>query len=156
VTGNASIGAIVDLGRGAVGLVLDAVVMPRGCRRRPFETLTAVEEALWGVVSRASQEQQLALLNAHPDLAGRAALAGDVTAESSEEQRRAGLSRCTPPPTPAHLAQPPAPAALPCLAPPCPALAGHVDGISPNSALLGHCGLHTAASRRPRWRALRG
>eukprot|EP01047_Picozoa_sp_COSAG01_P086747 COSAG01_NODE_19648_length_998_cov_1.344828_1_plen_64_part_10 len=64
-----------------MGPVLAVVVMPRGCQRRPFETLTAVEEALWGVVSRASQEQQLALLNAHPDLAGRAALAGDVTAE---------------------------------------------------------------------------
>lgn len=62
----------------------------------PFENLTAVEEALWAAVDGASQEQQLALLNAHPDLAGRAALAGEVTADSSEEQRRAGLDSLTP------------------------------------------------------------
>ncbi len=61
----------------------------------PFETLTAIEEAMWAAVSSASDDEQLALLNAHPDLAGRAALAGEVTAESSEEQRRAGLNSLT-------------------------------------------------------------
>ena len=62
----------------------------------PFETLSAMEEAMWGAVESATEEEQLALLNAHPDLAGRAALAGEVTADSSEEQRRAGLDSLTP------------------------------------------------------------
>lgn len=61
----------------------------------PFDTLTAVEEAMWAAVTSSSEEEQLALLNSHPDLAGRAALAGEVTAESSEEQRRAGLDSLT-------------------------------------------------------------
>ena len=71
-------------------------VAERGHAAGPFETLTAIEEALWDVVTSAPEEEQLALLNAHPDLAGRAALAGEVTAESSEEQRRAGLGSLTP------------------------------------------------------------
>ena len=48
------------------------------------------------VVNDAGSEAQLALLRAHPDLAGKAALAGDITAESTEEQKRAGLSSLTP------------------------------------------------------------
>lgn len=51
---------------------------------------------MWGAVESATEEEQLVLLNAHPDLAGRAALAGELTADSSEEQRRAGLDSLTP------------------------------------------------------------
>ena len=40
-------------------------------------------------------EQKLALIRAHPDLAGRAAIAGELTKESSEEQRSASLDQCT-------------------------------------------------------------
>ena len=47
-------------------------------------------------VDNASVEQQLALIRAHPDLAGRAQIAGELTAESTEEQASAGLDRCTP------------------------------------------------------------
>ncbi len=46
-------------------------------------------------VDNASTEQQLALIRAHPDLAGKAQLAGELTAESTAEQSRAGLDRCT-------------------------------------------------------------
>ena len=46
-------------------------------------------------VDNASTEQQLALIRAHPDLAGKAQLAGELTAESTEEQSSAGLDRCT-------------------------------------------------------------
>ncbi len=42
-------------------------------------------------MARASQERQLALIRAHPDLVGRAALAGTLTRESTTEQRAAGL-----------------------------------------------------------------
>jgi 2-oxo-4-hydroxy-4-carboxy-5-ureidoimidazoline decarboxylase len=44
----------------------------------------------------ATRERQLALIRAHPDLAGRAAIAGELTAASSAEQASAGLDRCTP------------------------------------------------------------
>ena len=47
-------------------------------------------------VDNASRERQLALIRAHPDLAGRAAVAGELTAESTEEQSSAGLDQCTP------------------------------------------------------------
>ena len=47
-------------------------------------------------VDNASRELQLELIRAHPDLAGRAQIAGELTAESSEEQASAGLDQCTP------------------------------------------------------------
>ncbi|KAJ1627889.1 hypothetical protein T492DRAFT_595290 [Pavlovales sp. CCMP2436] len=62
----------------------------------PFDSLTAIDEALWSVVSSAAEAEQLGLLRAHPDLAGKAAIAGGLTAESTEEQQRAGLSQLTP------------------------------------------------------------
>lgn len=46
-------------------------------------------------VDNASRETQLALIRAHPDLAGRAAVAGELTAASSVEQSSAGLDQCT-------------------------------------------------------------
>ena len=41
-------------------------------------------------------DRQVALIQAHPDLAGKAAIAGELTAESAREQSSAGLSRLTP------------------------------------------------------------
>ena len=58
---------------------------------RPWRTREALHSALLEVVARASQERQLALIQAHPDLVGRAALAGSLTRESTTEQRTAGL-----------------------------------------------------------------
>lgn len=46
-------------------------------------------------VDNASTEQQLALICAHPDLAGRAQVAGELTAESTLEQASAGLDQCS-------------------------------------------------------------
>jgi len=46
-------------------------------------------------VDNASTEQQLALIRAHPDLAGRAQLAAELTAESTLEQASAGLDQCS-------------------------------------------------------------
>lgn len=61
----------------------------------PFESITGVDEALWQLVCEASKGEKLWLLNAYPDLAGKAAVAGVLSAESFEEQRRAGLSHLT-------------------------------------------------------------
>ena len=48
------------------------------------------------VLRSATHERQLGVLNAHPDLAGRLALAGQLTADSTAEQASAGLDKCTP------------------------------------------------------------
>lgn len=61
--------------------------------RRPFASTTALCEAMCDVVATSGAEAQLGLIRAHPDLAGKAALAGDVTAASSAEQAGAGLDR---------------------------------------------------------------
>lgn len=46
-------------------------------------------------VDNASTEAQLALIRAHPDLAGKAQIAGDLTADSTDEQASAGLDQCS-------------------------------------------------------------
>ena len=46
-------------------------------------------------VDNASAERQLALIRAHPDLAGKAQLAGELTQDSTTEQSKAGLDQCS-------------------------------------------------------------
>ncbi|PRY66766.1 OHCU decarboxylase [Vreelandella songnenensis] len=48
------------------------------------------------VLQQAAAEQQIAVIQAHPDLAGKAALAGELTRDSTREQAGAGLDQCTP------------------------------------------------------------
>ena len=60
---------------------------------RPFPTLAALYDRLSSALLRAGAEQQLAVITAHPDLAGKAARAGTLTAESTAEQASAGLDR---------------------------------------------------------------
>jgi len=59
--------------------------------RRPFADLDALHAAMLAVVREAPQERRLAFLCGHPELAGREAQAGTMTAESVGEQRSAGL-----------------------------------------------------------------
>jgi len=47
-------------------------------------------------VDNAATERQLKLIRAHPDLAGKAQLAGELTADSTAEQSSAGLDQCSP------------------------------------------------------------
>jgi len=62
----------------------------------PFAGFDDVHAAFAGAIRGASVERQLALIRAHPDLAGKAAVAGAVTAESRSEQAGAGLDRLSP------------------------------------------------------------
>ena len=62
---------------------------------RPFANAKALLAALSQVLAQAEREQQLALIRAHPDLAGRAALRGELTAASTSEQAGAGLDQCS-------------------------------------------------------------
>jgi OHCU decarboxylase len=60
------------------------------------ETPEGLAAAMARAVDAAPREAKLALLRAHPDLAGKLALAGGLTAESTREQAGAGLDACTP------------------------------------------------------------
>ena len=60
-----------------------------------LEDVERLAELMADVVDNADTEQQLALIRAHPDLAGKAQVAGELTADSSEEQASAGLDRCS-------------------------------------------------------------
>lgn len=59
-----------------------------------LESVEALAEAMAAVVEAAPREAQLALLRAHPELAGRAAV--DMAPDSAREQSGAGLDRCSP------------------------------------------------------------
>lgn len=60
--------------------------------QRPFESTEALHAAMNGAVAASPLERQLALIRAHPDLAGRLAKLGQLTAESTREQASAGLA----------------------------------------------------------------
>ena len=67
----------------------------RAAPLRPFATVAALKFALQSVVASAQVNEQLSLIRAHPELAGKAALAGLLTAESSHEQAKSGLNLCS-------------------------------------------------------------
>jgi 2-oxo-4-hydroxy-4-carboxy-5-ureidoimidazoline decarboxylase len=71
-------------------------VAERAYDRRPFASAAALHAAMVDAVRAASREQQTALLNAHPDLAGKEARAGAMTDSSVAEQASAALDRLSP------------------------------------------------------------
>ncbi|MCE9657923.1 MAG: 2-oxo-4-hydroxy-4-carboxy-5-ureidoimidazoline decarboxylase [Burkholderiales bacterium] len=70
-------------------------IAARAASRRPFATLAQLKRALVETLAEASREERLALLRAHPELAGKAMIAKAMTAESTHEQGKAGLTQCT-------------------------------------------------------------
>ena len=65
-------------------------------RERPFRSLAHLKHTLAHAVRTASSEAQRALIRAHPELAGKAMVDQSLTAESTHEQNKAGLTQCTP------------------------------------------------------------
>ena len=63
---------------------------------RPFASRDAMTNAFATAIETADRSRQRTLLLAHPDLAGRAAIAGNLTDDSRKEQSGAGLDRLTP------------------------------------------------------------
>lgn len=63
--------------------------------QRPFASRHALHTAMVTALQNTDREPQLALIRAHPDLAGKAAEQGTLTAASTEEQASAGLTQCT-------------------------------------------------------------
>lgn len=70
-------------------------IAERTWAKRPFATLAQLKHALVETLREASPEQQLALICAHPELAGKAMASKPLTTESTGEQRRAGLVDCS-------------------------------------------------------------
>lgn len=60
------------------------------------DTPQGLAEVMGAVLRDAGPERQLEVIRAHPDLAGKAAVAGELTDDSTREQAGAGLDQCTP------------------------------------------------------------
>ena len=71
-------------------------VAERALAHRPFASLAQLKHAMARVLDEAGIEPQLALIRAHPELAGKAMVSQTLTAESTNEQTKAGLTHCTP------------------------------------------------------------
>jgi len=71
-------------------------IAERACAARPFATVDALHRAMVEAVHAAPEDARLALIRAHPELAGKAAIRGELTADSTQEQAGAGLSQCSP------------------------------------------------------------
>lgn len=70
-------------------------VAERAWPQRPFASLEALHAAMCEAVRQAGPAAQLNLIRAHPQLAGKAAIAGELSADSAREQRGAGLDQCS-------------------------------------------------------------
>ena len=63
---------------------------------RPFRSLPHLKHVMAQIVRDAGLDAQLRLIRAHPELAGKAMASNSLTAESTHEQNKAGLTQCTP------------------------------------------------------------
>jgi 2-oxo-4-hydroxy-4-carboxy-5-ureidoimidazoline decarboxylase len=67
-------------------------VAERAWAQRPFASIDALHAAMLAAVRAAGTDEQLGLIRAHPELAGREAAAGTLTADSTSEQGRLGFT----------------------------------------------------------------
>jgi N-carbamoyl-L-amino-acid hydrolase len=71
-------------------------IAERAFDRRPFRTVAQLQHAFALVLREAGRDAQLALIRAHPELAGKAMVRRTLTDESAHEQSKAGLTDCSP------------------------------------------------------------
>jgi len=71
-------------------------IVQAALEKRPFQSLAHLKHTLARTVADAGTDAQLALICAHPELAGKAMVSNTLTAESTNEQSKAGLTQCTP------------------------------------------------------------
>jgi len=71
-------------------------VVQRAYDAAPFASVEALHAAMMAVLEAAPKAERLSLIRAHPELASKAAIAKQLTAESNAEQASAGLDRLTP------------------------------------------------------------
>lgn len=71
-------------------------IAQRALAARPFRSLAHLKHALVQALAASSADEQIGLIRAHPELAGKAMVSKTLTAESTNEQSKAGLTDCTP------------------------------------------------------------
>ena len=71
-------------------------IADQALNQRPFRSLAHLKHTMVRVLQEAGREAQLQLIRAHPELAGKAMVSKTLTAESTNEQSKAGLTDCTP------------------------------------------------------------
>lgn len=71
-------------------------IAEQALRRRPFASVPQLKQVLIEVLKAAGREAQVTLVRAHPELAGKAMVSKSLTAESTLEQTKSGLTNCTP------------------------------------------------------------
>lgn len=71
-------------------------IAQRALAARPFRSLAHLKHALVRALAESSTDEQIGLIRAHPELAGKAMVSKTLTAESTNEQSKAGLTDCTP------------------------------------------------------------
>jgi N-carbamoyl-L-amino-acid hydrolase len=71
-------------------------IAERALAKRPFTSLAQLKHAMVTVLAEAGRDAQLALIRAHPELAGKAMVSKSLTAESTHEQTASGLTNCSP------------------------------------------------------------
>lgn len=64
--------------------------------QRPFASVAALKHAMTAILDAAGRDAKIALIRAHPELAGKAMVSKTLTAESTNEQSKAGLTECSP------------------------------------------------------------
>lgn len=70
-------------------------IAERAAQSRPFTSRVQLLNVMCAVIAAAPADEQLTLIRAHPDLAGKAAIRKELTVESGREQQGAGLDSCT-------------------------------------------------------------
>lgn len=71
-------------------------IAAQALQNRPFQSWAHLKHGMCEVLKNAGRDAQVALVRAHPELAGKAMVHHELTAESSHEQNQAGLTQCTP------------------------------------------------------------
>lgn len=98
---NSKVAALCAMGREVFVRELSGIyehspwIAQRAWEQQPFEGVEELHEALRSVVKNASEEEQLRLICAHPELAGKEAEEGSLTTASTHEQAGAGLNQCS-------------------------------------------------------------
>jgi N-carbamoyl-L-amino-acid hydrolase len=71
-------------------------IVGQAMAQRPFKSLAHLKHVMAVVLDDAGDEAKKDLIRAHPELAGKAMVSNTLTAESTNEQQKAGLTQCTP------------------------------------------------------------
>jgi N-carbamoyl-L-amino-acid hydrolase len=71
-------------------------IVGQAMAQRPFKSLAHLKHTLTVVLDEAGDEAKKNLIRAHPELAGKAMVSNTLTAESTNEQQKAGLTQCSP------------------------------------------------------------